>query len=55
MNFIVYVFRYLLVIGQVAYEENYWDQVKFNEARLQMLEGIRDETKNDRGFGVANI
>lgn len=41
MNFINYVLRYLFVMGQVAYEENYWDQVKFNEAWLQMLEEIR--------------
>ena len=46
MNFIVYMLRYLFVITQVAYEENYWDQVKFNEMWLQMLEEIRNEAKS---------
>ena len=46
MNFIVYMLRYLFVIGQVTYEENYWDQVKFNEMWLQMLEEIRNEAKS---------
>lgn len=42
MNFLNYLFRYLFVMGQVAYEENYWDQVKFNEAWGKVVEGIRE-------------
>ena len=46
MNFLNYALRYLFVMGQVAYEENYWDQVRFNEVWLQMLEEIRNEAKS---------
>lgn len=47
MNFINYLFRYLFVMAQVAYEENYWDQVRFNEVWWKMVEGMRKETKSD--------
>lgn len=43
MNYINYILRYLFVMGQVAYEENYWDQVRFNEAWWKMVEGMRKE------------
>lgn len=46
MNFLNYFLRYLFVMGQVAYEENYWDQVRFNEVWLKVVEKIRDEVKN---------
>lgn len=47
MNFLNYAFRYLFVMGQAVYEENYWDQVMFNEAWMRVVEKIRNETKND--------
>lgn len=47
MNFFNYMLRYLLVMGQVMYEENYWDQVRFNEAWMNLVGKIRDEVKND--------
>lgn len=45
MNFIVYTLRYLFVMGQVAYEENYWDQVRFNEVWWGVVERMSKETK----------
>lgn len=42
MSFLSYTWRYLWVLAQIRYEENYWDQVFINDLWVKILETMVD-------------
>lgn len=43
MNLLGYTLRYLWVLAQVNYEENYWEQVFMNDLWVKILESAIDK------------
>jgi len=43
MNIFNYALRYLLVLAQAGYEENYWDQVLINKLWVKVLTDYSDK------------
>lgn len=49
MNIFNYTLRYLLVLAQAGYEENYWDQVLINDLWVKVLTTKGDDCLRSRG------